>query len=65
MAIAVIGGLTLSTLLTLVIVPAGFTLADDMERWIGPRLKRLFTTGGADTPAPAGQPPATGAQPAE
>lgn len=46
MAISVIGGLTLSTLLTLLIVPAGFTLADDMERWIGPRLSRWFTNGG-------------------
>jgi multidrug efflux pump subunit AcrB len=52
MAIAVIGGLTLSTLLTLLIVPAGFTLADDMERWLGPRLSRWFTNGGeAATPA--------------
>jgi multidrug efflux pump subunit AcrB len=46
MAISVIGGLTLSTLLTLLIVPAGFTLADDMERWIGPRFSRWFTNGG-------------------
>ncbi len=48
MAIAVIGGLTLSTLLTLLIVPAGFTMADDLERWFGPRLKRWFTSGGDD-----------------
>lgn len=45
MAIAVIGGLTLSTALTLVIVPAGFTLADDMEKWIGPKLGRWLTSG--------------------
>lgn len=45
MAIVVIGGLLLSTLLTLVIVPAGFTLADDLERWVGPRLARLLTGG--------------------
>lgn len=43
MGIAVIGGLILSTALTLVIVPAGFTLADDLEKWLGPKLKRLFT----------------------
>src|SRR3546814_19261880 len=43
MGIVVIGGLILSTMLTLVIVPAGFTLADDLERWLGPHLKRIFT----------------------
>jgi len=37
MAIAVIGGLITSTLLTLVIVPAVFTLFDDIERWVGPK----------------------------
>ena len=42
MAIAVIGGLIGSTALTLVVVPAGFTLVDDIERWIGPRLARLL-----------------------
>lgn len=52
MGIAVMGGLILSTALTLVIVPAAFTLADDLEQKIGPILKRLFTTGGASTPAP-------------
>jgi multidrug efflux pump subunit AcrB len=61
MAIVVIGGLILSTVLTLVIVPAGFTLADDMERWIGPRLAKLLTGG-----APKPEPPREGAvQPAE
>ena len=35
MAIAVIGGLITSTALTLVIVPAAFTLIDDIERWLG------------------------------
>jgi multidrug efflux pump subunit AcrB len=63
MAIAVIGGLALSTVLTLLIVPAGFTLADDIERWIAPRLGRLLS-GGPDAPAPAGT-PAPGPQAAE
>lgn len=56
MAIAVIGGLLLSTLLTLVIVPAGFTLADDVEKHLGPWLKRVFTTGGNDGPQTAAPP---------
>jgi multidrug efflux pump subunit AcrB len=44
MGITVIGGLTLSTLLTLLIVPPSFSLAIGFERWIGPHLrKRLLT----------------------
>ena len=44
MGVTVIGGLTMSTLLTLLIVPAAFSLAVGVERWIGPRLgKRLLT----------------------
>ena len=38
MSIAVTGGLITSTALTLVIVPAVFTLIDDIERWVGPRV---------------------------
>src|SRR3546814_9330272 len=44
MGITVIGGLLLSTLLTLLIVPAGFSLAIMIEGWNGPRLRpRLLT----------------------
>ncbi|MGW8137220.1 efflux RND transporter permease subunit [Sphingomonas zeae] len=44
MGVTVIGGLALSTVLTLLIVPAAFSLAVGVERWIGPRLsKRLLT----------------------
>ena len=64
MAIAVIGGLLLSTVLTLVIVPAAFTLADDVERKLGPLFKRLFTNGGEAGEEPA-HPPAAGPQAAE
>ena len=42
MAIAVIGGLITSTALTLVIVPAVFTLIDDIERWLGPKFGRVL-----------------------
>jgi multidrug efflux pump subunit AcrB len=42
MAIAVIGGLITSTGLTLVIVPAAFTLIDDVERWLGPKFGRVL-----------------------
>jgi multidrug efflux pump subunit AcrB len=47
MGIAVIGGLITSTLLTLLVVPAMFTLVDDVERWIGPRLMKLISPGDA------------------
>ena len=57
MAIAVIGGLIVSTMLTLIIVPAGFTLADDMEQWIGPKLGR-FLTSSASHEAPSAPHPA-------
>ena len=44
MGITVIGGLILSTALTLVIVPAIFSLAIGLESWVGPRLgNRLLT----------------------
>ena len=43
MGITVIGGLLLSTLLTLVIVPASFSLAVGFEEWLGPRLGRRLT----------------------
>jgi multidrug efflux pump subunit AcrB len=42
MAIAVIGGLITSTALTLVIVPAVFTVLDDIERWVAPKAGRLL-----------------------
>ncbi|GAA0328243.1 efflux RND transporter permease subunit [Sphingomonas oligophenolica] len=44
MGITVIGGLSLSTLLTLLIVPASFSLAVGIERWVGPRLSRRLLT---------------------
>ena len=43
MAVTVIGGLILSTLLTLLIVPAGFSLADGFERRMAPLFGRLLT----------------------
>ena len=44
MAIAVIGGLILSTMLTLLIVPAGFSLADGFEKRVGPWLRTRMLT---------------------
>ncbi|MFL6844194.1 MAG: efflux RND transporter permease subunit [Allosphingosinicella sp.] len=56
MGIVVIGGLILSTVLTLVIVPAGFSLADSFERWLGPKFGRVLTYKGPREPAPTIQP---------
>jgi hydrophobe/amphiphile efflux-1 (HAE1) family protein len=54
MAIAVIGGLITSTLLTLVIVPAVFTFFDDIERWAAPKAAKLLAgSPTADQGAPA------------
>ena len=57
MGITVIGGLILSTLLTLAIVPAAFSLADGMEKRVGPWLRRRVLTydgaAGPDAPQPA------------
>jgi hypothetical protein len=44
MGTMVIGGLLVSTLLTLVIVPAAFSLADGVEKRLGPKLRRSFLT---------------------
>jgi multidrug efflux pump subunit AcrB len=39
MAIAVIGGLVTSTLLSLIVIPAAFTLIDDMGEWLSRRIR--------------------------
>jgi len=44
MGIVVIGGLVMSTALTLLIVPAAFSLADGFEKRVGPILRRKLLT---------------------
>jgi multidrug efflux pump subunit AcrB len=44
MGTVVIGGLIVSTLLTLLIVPAAFSLADGLEKRLGPALRRMLLT---------------------
>jgi multidrug efflux pump subunit AcrB len=54
MGITVIGGLILSTVLTLLIIPAGFSLADDVEQWMAPKFKKFLTfKPGDDRPSSA------------
>jgi multidrug efflux pump subunit AcrB len=56
MGVTVIGGLIVSTVLTLLIVPASFSLAVGAEQRVGPWLSRKLTNGGEGAPS---------AQPAE
>ncbi|MDJ0978380.1 MAG: efflux RND transporter permease subunit [Erythrobacter sp.] len=69
MGIVVIGGLVMSTLLTLLIVPAGFSLADGFEKRAGPWLRQRLLTykpGDADAPLrPRAEGAMGGVQPAE
>jgi hydrophobic/amphiphilic exporter-1 (mainly G- bacteria), HAE1 family len=43
MAVAVIGGLITSTVLSLVLVPVVYEFVDDFEQWLRPRLAKLVT----------------------
>ena len=67
MGTVVIGGLVVSTLLTLLIVPAAFSLADGIEKRLGPWLRRRLLTyepgHGDGGPGPGHHGP--GVQPAE
>ena len=68
MGTVVIGGLILSTLLTLLIVPAGFSLADGFEKRAGPWLRDLLLTyrpGDEGTRRHGGPGAAPGIEPAE
>ena len=57
MGITVIGGLIFSTALTLLIVPASFSIAIDIEKWIGRKLGRFINEGEtATTPQMIPQP---------
>jgi multidrug efflux pump subunit AcrB len=51
MAIAVIGGLVVSTLLSLVFVPAAFSSIDDLERLLGRVLRRVAGLNRPEPPA--------------
>jgi multidrug efflux pump subunit AcrB len=53
MAVVVMGGLLLSTVLTLVLVPATFSLADGFEKWLAPKFGRLLTYKGKRDHGPA------------
>jgi len=52
MAVAVIGGLITSTILSLVLVPVVYEFIDDFEQWLKPKLAKLVTPREHLTPAP-------------
>ncbi|MDE2357643.1 MAG: efflux RND transporter permease subunit, partial [Alphaproteobacteria bacterium] len=56
MAVAVIGGLITSTVLSLVLVPVVYEIIDDFEAWLTPRLARLITPPEAAPAHPLGDP---------
>jgi len=57
MAVAVIGGLITSTILSLVLVPVVYEFIDDLEHWLGPIFGKFVT--------PRHAPTAEAAHPAE
>jgi len=67
MAIGVIGGLIVSTVLSLVFVPSFYTVMDDASNGVGRLFGRLLTPRTAPVPLAAygPAPPAGGRQPAE
>ena len=52
MGVTVIGGLIFSTILTLLLVPAYFSIAIDIEQWIGRKFHRLVGDDARRTPEP-------------
>jgi hydrophobe/amphiphile efflux-1 (HAE1) family protein len=60
MAVAVIGGLVSSTLLSLVFIPVVFSIVDDIERWLAPKVAVLVTPREeSDAGSVSGTPPVT------
>ena len=56
MAVAVIGGLLTSTILSLVLVPVVYEFVDDFEQWLGPKFGRFVTP--REAPSPVAEPTA-------
>ncbi|HEU5286193.1 MAG TPA: efflux RND transporter permease subunit [Sphingomicrobium sp.] len=52
MGVTVIGGLIFSTILTLLLVPAYFSIAIDVEKWIGRKFHRLVAHDATRPPEP-------------
>jgi multidrug efflux pump subunit AcrB len=64
MGTVVIGGLIVSTVLTLLIVPAGFSLADGIEKRLGPWLSKMLLSYEAGDDGEGGAPKRPAGKPA-
>ena len=53
MGVAVIGGLVVSTLMSLFIVPAMFTVVDDFQQWLSSFRRSADEDDGRSIPAPS------------
>jgi HAE1 family hydrophobic/amphiphilic exporter-1 len=62
MAVAVIGGLITSTVLSLVLVPVVYAIVDDFEHWLRPKLARFITPRAAADGPPGALPTAPSAR---
>ena len=62
MGVVVIGGLILSTIMTLAIVPAGFSLADDVEKRMGRFFRKYLLADQEPAPKQDGEPEVQPAQ---
>jgi multidrug efflux pump subunit AcrB len=60
MGVTVIGGLIMSTFLTLLLVPAYFSIAIDIEAWIGRKLGRYLKATAHEVPEAVAEPRAPG-----
>jgi multidrug efflux pump subunit AcrB len=56
MGVTVIGGLIFSTVLTLLIVPAGFSMAVDVETWLSRKFSKFIDNGEPHVAGPAAEP---------
>jgi multidrug efflux pump subunit AcrB len=57
MGITVIGGLIFSTMLTLLLVPAYFSIAIDFEAWVAAKFRKLIDNGEVHSDQPGGATP--------
>jgi HAE1 family hydrophobic/amphiphilic exporter-1 len=55
LGVAVVGGLAFSQIVTLYVTPVFYTYLDELQSWVGERVKRRrLRRGGVMTPEPAG-----------
>src|SRR5262245_37647429 len=63
MALAVIGGITVSTFMTLFVIPSAYTVLDDLERWVAARARGASRAAPGMVATPAGSMASSSARP--